>query len=64
MASTDFGGSLAVDYFPCEWRTVKVLALCKLGKTSYASPRSYQPISLLSSLGKILEIIVNHRMIR
>ena len=43
---------------------MKVLGLCKPGKTSYASPRSYRPISLLSSLGKILEMIVNHRMMR
>ena len=59
-----FGGSLAVGYFPREWRTARVLALCKPGKTSYASPRSYRPISLLSSLGKILEMIVNRRMMR
>ena len=59
-----FGGSLAIGYLPCEWWTVKVLALHKPRKTSYASPRSYQPISLLSSVGKILEMIVNPRMMR
>ena len=59
-----FGGSFAVGYFPQVWRTAKVLALQKPGKASYATPRSYRPISLLSNIGKLLETIVNRRLMR
>ena len=46
------------------WRSARVIALRKPGKSSYASPRSYRPISLLPSMGKILESIVARRIVR
>ena len=57
-----FGGYFVVGYFPQVWRTAKVLALLKLGKASYATPHSYRPINLLSNIGKLLETIVNRRL--
>ena len=59
-----FSSSLALGYFPEKWRIAKVLALRKPGKASYATPRSYRPISLLSNMSKLLETIVNRRLMR
>ena len=57
-----FGGSFVVGYFPQMWCTAKVLALRKPRKASYATPHSSQPIRLLSNVGKLLETIVNRRL--
>ena len=59
-----YSGSLRGGYYPLAWRTARVIALRKPGKSSYASPRSYRPISLLPSMGKILETIVARRLVR
>ena len=56
--------SIARAYFPREWRRAKVIALRKPGKPSYESPRSYRPISLLSNVGKIIETLMNRRIMR
>ena len=41
-----------------------ILALCKLGKDDYLVPTSYQSISLLLALGKIMETLVSRRLNR
>ena len=56
--------SLQLAYFPREWRRTKTFALRKPGKDSYDTPRAYRPISLISNLGKILEIVMNKRIMR
>ena len=57
-----YSASLSLHYFPQSWRVAKVIILRKPGKASYATPRSYRPISLLSHLRKGLERIVNRRL--
>ena len=59
-----FSGSLRSGHYPLVWRTACVIALRKPGKSSYDTPRSYRPISLLPSMGKILESIVARRLVR
>ena len=59
-----FQGSLVCGHYPLAWRTAKVIALRKPGKASYATPRSYRPISLLPVMGKLLERLVNRRLMR
>ena len=54
---------LSLHHFPESYKTAKVILLKKLGKSSYSTPHSYRPISLLSHLGKALERIVNQRLI-
>ena len=54
--------SLALAYFPKAWCKAHVIALRKPGKIAYDSPQSYRPISLLSNLGKILESLMNRRI--
>ena len=53
---------MALGHVPLTWRTAKVIALRKPGKKSYTTPRSYKPISLLPVIGKILEKIINRRL--
>ena len=59
-----YNASIAHAYFPREWRRGKVIALRKPGKPSYESPQSYRPISLLSNMGKIMEMLMNRRLMR
>ena len=58
-----YSGSLRSGHYPLVWRTARVIALRKLGIPSYDTPRNYRPISLLPSLGKILESIVTRRLV-
>lgn len=46
-----------LSYFPSAWKTAKVIAVKKPGKNP-SEVTSYRPISLLSSLSKILEKII------
>lgn len=59
-----FSSSLAVGYFPVTWHIAKVLALHKPRKASYATPRNYRPIRLLSNVVKLLETTINRPLMR
>ena len=48
-------------YFPEKWRISHITNICKPGKPSTMTT-SYRPISLLSSLGKILESVIQTRL--
>lgn len=52
---------LALSYLPQEWKSAKVIAIKKPNKSA-SDPFSYRPISLLSSLSKILERAVLIRL--
>lgn len=52
---------LSLHYFPETWKHAKVISLLKPGKPANA-PSSYRPISLLSSLSKILERVILNRI--
>jgi hypothetical protein len=56
-----FNKSLALNYFPAQWKEAKVIMLQKPGK-DHTSPLNYRPISLLNSLGKIFERIILKRL--
>lgn len=49
-------------YWPAAFKTAKVIPIPKAGK-SPSDPHSYRPISLLNVLGKILEKIVQKKLI-
>jgi len=59
---TIFNACLKLGYFPQRWRCAKVLILKKPGRTDYASPGSYRPISILCALSKLFEKIILHRL--
>jgi hypothetical protein len=52
-----FNRSLALNYFPTQWKEAKIIVLPKPGK-DHTSPLNYRPISLLNSLGKLFEKII------
>lgn len=58
-----FNACLALAYFPDRWKTGKVIAIKKPGKDA-TIPSSYRPISLLPSLAKLFEKIINTRLIK
>ena len=52
--TTIYNACLNLCYFPATWKVSKIIPILKPNKLS-ESPMSYRPISLLSSLSKILE---------
>jgi len=53
-----FTAYLRYTAYPREWKTANCVIVPKPGKKSYSHPKSYQPISLQSCFGKLLESIV------
>ncbi|GBO39415.1 RNA-directed DNA polymerase from mobile element jockey [Araneus ventricosus] len=56
-----FNKCLTFNYFPLRWKQANIIMLSKPGKDP-KFPQSYRPISLLSSLGKIFEKILQKRI--
>lgn len=54
-------GCMKLGYFPNEWKHAEVIAIKKPNKPAN-QPSSYRPISLLSSVSKILERVVLTRL--
>ncbi|KAG5670078.1 hypothetical protein PVAND_000363 [Polypedilum vanderplanki] len=52
---------LQLNYFPNKWKFAKIIPIPKPGKVK-SNPTSYRPISLLSSLSKILEKVILVRL--
>ncbi len=48
-------------YFPTQWKNAKVIPIPKSGKDT-SHPSSYRPISLLSSISKVLERVMLNRI--
>ncbi len=55
-------GCVDLGYHPREWRVGKVITLRKPGKKDYNNPRSYRPITLLNTISKLLERIIQKRL--
>jgi hypothetical protein len=53
-----FHTSLNTGQLPDQWRTAKTIPLKKPNKDDYKKAKAWRPISLLSTLGKILEAVV------
>lgn len=56
-----FRTSVRLGYIPNQWKVAKIIPLRKPDR-DYTQPNSYRPISLLSTLGKILEATVATRI--
>lgn len=59
---TLFNSLLRHNYFPQEWKIEKCLPIPKPKKSNHGDPKDYQPISLLSCLGKTFEKIQASRL--
>lgn len=56
-----FNASLRLQHFPSPWKRAKVIVFPKVGK-NLRDPANYRPISLLSSLSKLLEKVILTRL--
>jgi exonuclease III/ribonuclease HI len=57
-----FNASVRIGIVPRLFKTARILPLRKPGKPDYTVPKAYRPISLLPTLGKILELVVARRL--
>ncbi len=57
-----FQTSLDSSCLPIQWRHAKIILLKKPGKEDYTVAKAWRPISLLSTLGKTLELIIAERI--
>ncbi|OAQ61299.1 reverse transcriptase [Purpureocillium lilacinum] len=54
--------SLGSGELPEQWRSARIIPLKKPDKADYTAARAWRPISLLSTLGKVLEAVVAERV--
>jgi ribonuclease HI len=57
-----FTASIDLGHHPKRWRGAKIVVLRKPGKPDYSVPGAYRPISLLNTLGKLLEAVITRRL--
>ncbi|THC94016.1 hypothetical protein EYZ11_006525 [Aspergillus tanneri] len=57
-----FTASVNLGYYPEQWKRAKIIVLRKPGKPDYTVPGAYRPISLLNTLGKVLEAVMAKRL--
>ncbi|KAJ5559512.1 hypothetical protein N7513_001911 [Penicillium frequentans] len=57
-----FQASLREGALPTQWRHAKIIPLKKPNKDNYTIAKAWRPISLLATLGKILESVVAERI--
>lgn len=57
-----FTKSVELGHYPNQWKQAHIIVLRKPGKPNYTEPGAYQPISLLNTLGKILEAVMAWRL--
>jgi hypothetical protein len=52
----------AAEYFPKQFRAARTIVLRKPDKPDYSDPGAWRPITLLSTLGKIMESVMAQRL--
>lgn len=57
-----FNACLQLGYCPAHFKETITVALQKPGKDDYSQPKSYRPIALLNTLGKVLEAVIANRL--
>lgn len=57
-----FGACIALCHVPDSFKKARTIILRKPDKDDYTKPNAWRPIALLSSIGKLLEAIVAHRL--
>lgn len=61
MLTNIVNAALRLHHFPADWKSAKIIMIRKK-REDPAFPQNYRPISLLSSLGKILEKVIHTRL--
>ena len=62
IVTSIFTASIDLGYYPRQWKMAKIVVLRKPGKSDYTSAAAYRSISLLNTLGKLLEAVVARRL--
>ncbi|KAJ6436906.1 reverse transcriptase [Purpureocillium lavendulum] len=57
-----FRASLDAGELPAQWRHARMVPLKKADKADYSVAKAWRPISLLSTLGKVLESVIAERI--
>jgi hypothetical protein len=57
-----FQTSLDTGTLPQQWKIAKIVPLKKPNKDDYTRAKAWRPISLLSTLGKLLEAVIAERI--
>jgi hypothetical protein len=57
-----FTASIELGFYPTQWKRALIAVLRKPGKPDYSIPGAYRPISLLNTLGKLLEAVMAKRL--
>jgi hypothetical protein len=58
-----FAKSVELGYYPKRWKQARIVVLRKPGKPDYTVLGAYHPISLLNTLGKVLEAVMARRLL-
>ena len=53
---------LELGYWPSHFKTLTTIVILKPNKLSYDSPKSFRPIILLNTLGKLIEKVIGNRL--
>ena len=57
-----FNACITLGYCPEHFRAAETVALRKPGKEDYTQAKSYRPVALLNTLGKVLEKLIARRL--
>ncbi|KAJ5135375.1 uncharacterized protein N7515_004653 [Penicillium bovifimosum] len=57
-----FTACVDLGHHPKQWRSAKIIVLRKPGNPDYSLSGAYRPISLLNTLGKLLEAVIARRL--
>jgi hypothetical protein len=57
-----FNQSLHLGYCPAHFRELTTVVLRKPGKDDYTAPKSYRPIALMNTIGKIMDAVLARRL--
>ncbi|KAJ6436839.1 reverse transcriptase [Purpureocillium lavendulum] len=57
-----FNQSLSLGYCPQHFRNSTTIVIRKQGKDDYTIPKSYRPIALLNTIGKVMDAIIATRL--
>ena len=57
-----FTASINLGHYLQRWKTAMIVVLRKPGKPDYSALGAYRPISLLNTLGKLLEAVIAKRL--
>lgn len=62
VLTTVFNSSLNMQYCPKAFKKSITVALRKPGKSDYTEPKSYRPVALMNTLGKIMDTVLARRI--